>query len=352
MSRTVTQGVFSSTLGPNTETASAIGELVSTVGVPQHAEDLANYEYQLVLHSIKQDLSAVLQRQVSTSVDVDWQLLMHPGAPEEPKHILQGLVYVAKIKDVANTRGGAQVSQHRRVLAQQTYNMLVQELSDVLQRQEVQRTLRDLSAGANLELSNQLSQVLNSLSSTSQHVIKDDDTDKSVKSSSTIHSTVDEMLLELESMANNEPAFEKITNIADNIKDEITKALIDLEQLLSKITDTEPQTNVHSSIELLKDIQQTTIDQMDYYETSVQNVKERAFSLKTNLSGLKGYKSQSKPWDDLIFKKLDSEIGKVIREYEIVTNQTMTHLVELNQYKENEMKRVQRMLTPDTKKEK
>lgn len=129
-------------------TASQIGELVSRVGVPQHAEDLVSYEYQLVLHSIKQDLSAVLQRQVNTSVDVGWELLMHPEAPEEPKHILQGLVYVAKIKDVANTRGGAQVSQHRRVLAQQTYNMLVQELSDVLQEQAVQRRLRDLATAS------------------------------------------------------------------------------------------------------------------------------------------------------------------------------------------------------------
>ena len=141
---TIRQGVFDQQT-PNDGTTSRIGSHVSPVGVLQNAQDLVSHEYQLVLHSIKQDLSAVLQRQVNTGVNVDWEQLMQPEAPQEPKHILQGLVYVAKIKDVANTRGGAQVSQHRRVLAQQTYNMLVQELSDVLQEQAVQRRLRDLA---------------------------------------------------------------------------------------------------------------------------------------------------------------------------------------------------------------
>lgn len=144
---TIRQGVFDQQT-PNNGTTSRIGSHVSPVGVLQNAQDLVSHEYQLVLHSIKQDLSAVLQRQANTSVIVDWELLMQPGAPHELKDILQGLVYVAKIKDVANTRGGAQVSQHRRVLAQQTYNMLVQELSDVLQGQEVQRSLRDLTTAS------------------------------------------------------------------------------------------------------------------------------------------------------------------------------------------------------------
>lgn len=138
------QGLFYAQT-PNDETKSSIDWLVSEVGVPQNANDLANGEYQLVLHSIKQDLRAVLQRQAPAHADVDLKVLMHLEAPQQLKDILQGLVYVAKIKDVANTRGGAQVSQHRRVLAQQTYNMLVQELGDVLQGPAVQRRLRDLA---------------------------------------------------------------------------------------------------------------------------------------------------------------------------------------------------------------
>lgn len=171
MHNTVTQGFFDPAPRPNTGTTSSIGEHVSEVGVPQNAQDLTTYEYQLVLHSIKQDLSAVLQRRANTPLNVDWEQLMHHEAPEEPRNILQGLVYVARIKDVANTRGGAQVSQHRRVLAQQTYNMLVQELSDVLQGQDVQRGLRDLSAGTEHHplRKNTLDQAVQSNSATQGH---------------------------------------------------------------------------------------------------------------------------------------------------------------------------------------
>ena len=139
------QGYFATSQTQDNATTSSIGTSVSMIGVPQSAQDLATYEHQLVVQSIKQDLRAALQRQAPTHADVDLTVFMQHGAPRELKDILQGLVYVAKIKDVANTRGGAQVSQHRRVLAQQTYNMLVQELGDMLQGQAVQRKLRDLA---------------------------------------------------------------------------------------------------------------------------------------------------------------------------------------------------------------
>ena len=250
MHKPVTQGLFQSTQSPDTVTTSSIGELVSKVGVPQHAQDIDSYEYKLVLHSIKQDLGAVLQRQANTSVKVDLELLMDPRAPPEPKHILQGLVYVAKIKDVANTRGGAQVSQHRRVLAQQTYNMLVQELGDVLQGQAVQRRLRDLSARINLDLeskspfsqavhsnvwlpvvtasnsntnNNTLDSNLTDESSSTGPTIDDDGTNISVTSSSTIRDIEQEQRKVMDMTNKDEKVRAEMTKILEARKNDVNK---------------------------------------------------------------------------------------------------------------------------------
>ena len=323
-------------------TASAIGGLVSKVGVPDSANDLKSYEYELVLHSIKQDLSAV-QRRANTRVSVDWELLMQPGAPEEPRHILQGLVYVAKIKDVANTRGGAQVSQHRRVLAQQTYNMLVQELSDVLQRQEVQRGLRDLSARSNLDAERNktfnATQVLTSKSGNTGLTLENDGTDASVRSHGTIDELADELLQLLDGSAFGEDVKKDNMYISNAGENDATNTQEKLETLRTQIqelsADAQLQEKISLTIDVLNIIQQYRNEELVVYEAGVKEYTSAVTSLKKQLNQLRGLTSQfsSDPEGDML--QLNSQIETTHEKYNLLVEQTRQKLTELKDFEEN-----------------
>lgn len=347
---------------------------MSKVGVPQHAQDLVSYEYQLVLHSIKQDLGAVLQRQANTSVNVDWELLMDPRAPEEPKHILQGLVYVAKIKDVANTRGGAQVSQHRRVLAQQTYNMLVQELGDVLQGQAVQRRLRDLSAGTNPDLEgnrprNQTVQSNFGLpvakpsnwntnnetfetssigeSSSTGSAMHDDDTNVSVKSSSTIHSIEHEMLKIIDIRKDDKEVDADITEILEARKNDVNKTnetLQILQEQLGKPNNLSLKKDIKYAVENLRVIQSQRTEQLLRYDTSVETYKKWVNFLKQDLEELYHGIGRVTSSDDTRIGDFDAKIQETNDFYKGIIKQTKTDLDNLKRSEEDENERIQALL--------
>ena len=361
------QGLFDRQT-PDDVTTSRIGSHVSPVGVPRNADDLANGEYQLVLHSIKQDLRAVLQRQANTSVDVDWKLLMQPEAPEELKDILQGLVYVAKIKDVANTRGGAQVSQHRRVLAQQTYNMLVQELSDVLQGQPVQRVLRDLSAGTKLDLegnrphketvhsnhsfpaiteSTSKSNITSSKSSSRASVMDDDDTAASVQSAEPIESVVIELLKLVDIEVDDQEVHQNIMQILETRDGDVNnteKKLKNLTQGFDKCGNTSLQSQIKPLIDSLRNIQTQRFIFLDYYDTYVKKHNTKVFSFKQDIYSLYNEKSSVISLRGENIEQLDSRIEQANSNYKTAIQYTKTSLDGLKQLEETENERIQDLL--------
>jgi hypothetical protein len=340
MHNTVTQGLFDPAPRPNTGTTSSIGEHVSEVGVPQNAQDLTTYKYQLVLHSIKQDLSAVLQRRANTPLNVDWEQLMHHEAPEEPRNILQGLVYVAKIKDVANTRGGAQVSQHRRVLAQQTYNMLVQELSDVLQGEEVQRRLRDLSARANLDAERNKTfdpmQVSTSQSGNTRITLNNDDTDASVNGYSRIDEIVQEMLQELDVHDFDGQVLQDISNARKNDETNTQKKLETLKtQNLELSADAQLKEKIHLTIDVLETIQRYRTREFERYDAGVKQYKNAVTLLEKKIIHLRSLTTQSKSDQDQNILQLDSQSKTIREEYKCLVQQTQQKLAELKDFEEN-----------------
>jgi predicted negative regulator of RcsB-dependent stress response len=341
---------------------------VSFVGVPQNDQDLASDEYQLVLHSIKQDLRAVLQRQAPAHAEVDFKVLMHLEAPQQLKDILQGLVYVAKIKDVANTRGGAQVSQHRRVLAQQTYNMLVQELGDVLQGQAVQRSLRDLSAGTNLDLkgnsprnetvqsnrwfpaitqSTLQSDITNSKSSSTESVMDDDGTDASVQSSATVESILIQMLSVVDIEVDKPKVHQDIMEILKARNDDVNNTEKTLQNLRGRVDDFPDellQNEINSTIHRLQIIQKQRKEHLDSYDTFVEAHNKIVFFLKQEIYNLYHGRSTVMSLHDESIQELDSRITEAIFAYETLILKTKTSLDGLKQSEKTQTEHMQALL--------
>lgn len=361
------QGLFY-TQTPNDRTTSSTGSLVSYVGVPQNDQDLASSEYQLVLHSIKQDLRAVLQRQSPAHADVDLKDLMHPQAPQQLKDILQGLVYVAKIKDVANTRGGAQVSQHRRVLAQQTYNMLVQELSDVLQGPAVQRSLRDLSAGTKLDLqgnghrnetvhsnhsfpaiteSSSKSDITSSESSSRASVMDDDDTAASVQSADPIDIVVIELLKSVDFEVDDQEVHQDIMQILkarDGDVNNTEKKLKNLNQGFDKSRDISLQREITSLMDFLRSIQTKRICFLDNHDIVVEEHNTKVFSFKQDIYSLYREKSSVISLRGRNLEQLDTRIEQANSDYKNAIKKTKTSLDNLKQLEETNNERIQDLL--------
>lgn len=361
------QGLFD-TPTANDGSKSSIGSLVSKVGVPQNANDLAIGEYQLVLHSIKQDLRAVLQRQAPAHADVDLKVLMDPEAPQQLKDILQGLVYVAKIKDVANTRGGAQVSQHRRVLAQQTYNMLVQELGDVLQGPAVQRRLRDLSAGTKLDLqgnghrnetvhsnysfpaitdSSSKSDITSSESSSRASVMDDDDTAASVQSADPIDIVVIELLKFVDIEVDDQEVHQDIMQILKARDDDVNnteKKMKNLKQGFDKCGDILLQRDITSLIDFLRSIQTQRIYFLDNYDTDVKKHNTKVFSFKQEIYSLYRDKSSVISLRGKKLEQLDTRIEQANSDYKNAIKKTKTSLDNLKQFEETKNERIQNLL--------
>jgi len=368
MTDTIRGGFFNTPQTPNDGTTSRSDSHVSFVGVPQNDQDLASDEYQLVLHSIKQDLRAVLQRQAPAHAEVDFKVLMHLEAPQQLKDILQGLVYVAKIKDVANTRGGAQVSQHRRVLAQQTYNMLVQELGDVLQGQAVQRSLRDLSAGTNLDLkgnsprnetvqsnrwfpaitqSTLQSDITNSKSSSTESVMDDDGTDASVQSSATVESILIQMLSVVDIEVDKPKVHQDIMEILKARNDDVNNTEKTLQNLRGRVDDFPDellQNEINSTIHRLQIIQKQRKEHLDSYDTFVEAHNKIVFFLKQEIYNLYHGRSTVMSLHDESIQELDSRITEAIFAYETLILKTKTSLDGLKQSEKTQTEHMQALL--------
>lgn len=156
-------------------------DYISYAGVPFSLSDFRRVEHALVCRTITQDLCRLRPELAvpGESFHIAENLL---SGESNQKKVLQALMFVAKIRDVANTRGGAQVSQHRRVLAQQTYKMLVQELSFVMF--EDQKHQHSNNKVPSLELSN-----ISSNYDTSSFTSQSSRSSVSSKTSSSTHSS-------------------------------------------------------------------------------------------------------------------------------------------------------------------
>ena len=321
------QGYFATSQTQDNATTSSIGTSVSMIGVPQSAQDLATYEHQLVVQSIKQDLRAALQRQAPTHADVDLTVFMQHGAPRELKDILQGLVYVAKIKDVANTRGGAQVSQHRRVLAQQTYNMLVQELGDMLQGQAVQSWLRAMQRDMRELDTNTLSEVK-----------RQNDDEMSRRGSSVVSSLVGEYFHELDVEHNDVELQQNITEIEQAREQDDAKTQNQIQstnESLNEESDVTTTKNLYKRLRLLNNITEQRQQTLDSYANHVEKYNDEMQHLRKRINDIKETKGTLPTEHDLY--ELETEIKKVNDEHRLFITTIKESLKYLREQDEAEM---------------
>jgi hypothetical protein len=275
---------------------------------------------------------------------------------------------VAKIKDVANTRGGAQVSQHRRVLAQQTYNMLVQELGDVLQGQAVQRRLRDLSAGTKLDLqgnghrnetvhsnysfpaitdSSSKSDITSSESSSRASVMDDDDTAASVQSADPIDIVVIELLKFVDIEVDDQEVHQDIMQILKARDDDVKnteKKMKNLKQGFDKCGDILLQREITSLIDFLRSIQTQRIYFLDNYDTDVKKHNTKVFSFKQEIYSLYRDKSSVISLRGKKLEQLDTRIEQANSDYKNAIKKTKTSLDNLKQFEETKNERIQDLL--------
>lgn len=104
------------------ETHDETRDLRSKVDLPQTVDDIEHDKNAIGVRDV--------QRYMRRHLDPwrpDWlqDLFRNDKAVQQ---VIQGLLYVARIKDIGHTRGGAQVSQYRRALAQTTHRMLLRHL--------------------------------------------------------------------------------------------------------------------------------------------------------------------------------------------------------------------------------
>lgn len=352
------QGYFVTSQTQDNATTSSIGRSVSIIGVPQSAQDLETYEHQLVVQSIKQDLRAALQRQAPTHADVDLKVFMQHGAPRELKDILQGLVYVAKIKDVANTRGGAQVSQHRRVLAQQTYNMLVQELGDMLQGQAVQSWLRALTTvsdtrpgrnnpknqavQSNAELSTLHGGMKRDMpeldTNTLSQVKRQNDDEMSRRGSSVVSSLVGEYMYDLDVEQSDVELKQNITEIEQAREQDDAKTQNQIQstnESLNEESDVTKTKNLNQRLRLLNNITEQRQQTLERYANHVEKYNYEIQHLRKRINDIKETKGTLQTEVDLY--ELETEIKKVNDEHRLFITTIKESLKYLREKDEAEM---------------
>lgn len=102
--------------------------LRSSVGMPATCADLAKPEHGIPLRDIK-----CYVQQAAPDAQQDWlQACFADGCTHPARQVVQALLHIARIKDIANTRGGAQVSQYRRALVSTSHDMLLQHLAHLV----------------------------------------------------------------------------------------------------------------------------------------------------------------------------------------------------------------------------
>lgn len=335
MSR-VRAGVFNPQDTQLTTTQDPIHSHLSFIGVPNSAQDLEDDQYALVLRSIEQDLRTSLARHAPAPPHVAFAQLMHADAPKEPRDVLQALVYVARIKDIANTRGGAQVSQHRRVLAQQTYKMLVQELGDVLQSTAVQSKLRDMSTRTHLQRQAQAAKVPGVINkrdtpNTSMKTEAGTHSNQTTETPQIVSSVVQEVVLDLIETLEMEDEPDALTSqlqaLRTRFENEVKakeKRIDELGKKLSNLNDnemaSEASKDLENSTETLRKINEAKINYEDY----VKPCNLRLTYLAQALSRARQEK------DDTKVRELDHEIQKVNGLLKIQIQHTIRYLDYLN----------------------
>ena len=96
--------------------------------MPVTSADLARPEHGIPLRDIK-----CYVQQAAPDAQRDWlDACFKDGCTHPARQVVQALLHIARIKDIANTRGGAQVSQYRRALVSTSHDMLLQHLAHLV----------------------------------------------------------------------------------------------------------------------------------------------------------------------------------------------------------------------------
>ena len=96
--------------------------------MPANCADLAKPEHGIPLRDIK-----CYVQQAAPDAQQDWlEACFVDGCTHPARQVVQALLHIARIKDIANTRGGAQVSQYRRALVSTSHDMLLQHLAHLV----------------------------------------------------------------------------------------------------------------------------------------------------------------------------------------------------------------------------
>ena len=248
--------------------------------------------------------------------------------------------------------------------------MLVQELGDVLQGQAVQRSLRDLNAGTKLNAGTNLdaqgnrrldevvqsnvvlpgpahsalnSHVPNFDLSTTASEIDDDDTNASVKSSSTTDTILHEFLKDIEIDVSNavvKHERNEVYNDGDKDVANTDRTLKNIDKRLKQVEDTQLQKKIISMKQNLQSIQIQRKEHLYYYCRYVQQYKDQVPSLKLKIRNLQSSTNTATRMDDADTQVLDNEIQTRNLEYSAMIQKTKTLLDDLRQLEQEQTQNV------------